>query len=65
MQVQCPEFLKSRQPVLLPENILLPTAALAWKAEVIRVTKGLKMLQRQRDRIFSSILMVSLSGLFF
>lgn len=62
MQVQRLEFLGSRQAVILPENILLPTAAHTYKAEVISVTKGLKMLQEQGDRVFFSILVVPCMG---
>lgn len=47
--------------VSLPKNILLPTAAHGYKAK-LRVTKALKMLQGQRDRVFFSISVVSYIG---
>lgn len=62
MQVERLEFLGSKQAVILTENILLPTAAHIYKAEVISAIKGLKMLQQQGDRVFFSILVVPYMG---
>lgn len=44
---------------LSPKNILLPTAAYVGKADAFRVTKGLKMLQGQQDRILFNFHVVS------